>query len=306
MVNPFTPAEPGGARARTACPRPRSRPASGAPPSEITETVAPLVFWRKEYLADSGGPGRYRGGLGQVMEVAHARRRAVSGLQDVRPDKEPGSRPRRGRTGGLEAASTSWARTAANCGRRARKWCLADTESSWKRPAAAGWATPGAGTRKWSNGTCETAMCRRKRPARGLRNGQRRGQGSYMTRDSKSSLIWSYTLTGASGCSVRSSRRTWRRRPVLPCWRTRPVEWYTVISPSQAPSRRVASNCSAPSVYHGEDPEHPPRVRRERLRVHVEAVPNDQLVQVSPAASKQPSSSETDRSATSSEPRRPS
>ena len=41
-------------------------------PVEITETVAPLVFWRKEYLADSGGPGRYRGGLGQVMEVAHA------------------------------------------------------------------------------------------------------------------------------------------------------------------------------------------------------------------------------------------
>ena len=41
-------------------------------PVEITETVAPLVFWRKEYLTDSGGPGQYRGGLGQIMEVAHA------------------------------------------------------------------------------------------------------------------------------------------------------------------------------------------------------------------------------------------
>ena len=41
-------------------------------PVEITETVAPLIFWRKEYIADSGGPGQYRGGLGQVMEVAHA------------------------------------------------------------------------------------------------------------------------------------------------------------------------------------------------------------------------------------------
>ena len=41
-------------------------------PVEITETVAPLLFWRKEYVADSGGVGRYRGGLGQVMEVAHA------------------------------------------------------------------------------------------------------------------------------------------------------------------------------------------------------------------------------------------
>ena len=41
-------------------------------PVEITETVAPLLFWRKEYVADSGGVGRYRGGLGQIMEVAHA------------------------------------------------------------------------------------------------------------------------------------------------------------------------------------------------------------------------------------------
>lgn len=41
-------------------------------PVEITETVAPLIFWRKEYISDSGGPGEYRGGLGQVMEISHA------------------------------------------------------------------------------------------------------------------------------------------------------------------------------------------------------------------------------------------
>ena len=41
-------------------------------PIEITETVAPLIFWRKEYITDSGGPGRHRGGLGQVMEITHA------------------------------------------------------------------------------------------------------------------------------------------------------------------------------------------------------------------------------------------
>lgn len=39
---------------------------------EISETMAPLVFWRKEYRPDSGGPGAYRGGLGQVVEVSHA------------------------------------------------------------------------------------------------------------------------------------------------------------------------------------------------------------------------------------------
>ena len=41
-------------------------------PIEITETVAPLVFWRKEYIPDSGGAGEHRGGLGQVMEISHA------------------------------------------------------------------------------------------------------------------------------------------------------------------------------------------------------------------------------------------
>ncbi len=39
---------------------------------EATEQVGPIVFWRKEIRADSGGPGRQRGGLGQVIEVAPA------------------------------------------------------------------------------------------------------------------------------------------------------------------------------------------------------------------------------------------
>jgi N-methylhydantoinase B len=39
---------------------------------EILETVSPLVFWRKEYRRDSGGPGRQRGGLGQRIEISHA------------------------------------------------------------------------------------------------------------------------------------------------------------------------------------------------------------------------------------------
>jgi N-methylhydantoinase B len=41
-------------------------------PIEINETIAPLIFWKKEYRADSGGPGTHRGGVGQVMEVSHA------------------------------------------------------------------------------------------------------------------------------------------------------------------------------------------------------------------------------------------
>ena len=36
---------------------------------EIIEAVSPLRIWRKELAQDSGGPGRFRGGLGQDVEV---------------------------------------------------------------------------------------------------------------------------------------------------------------------------------------------------------------------------------------------
>ncbi len=39
-------------------------------PVEATEAVAPIVIWRKELRPGSGGAGRTRGGLGQIMEIA--------------------------------------------------------------------------------------------------------------------------------------------------------------------------------------------------------------------------------------------
>ena len=39
-------------------------------PIEITEQTGPVVFWRKELRAGSGGTGAQRGGLGQVIELA--------------------------------------------------------------------------------------------------------------------------------------------------------------------------------------------------------------------------------------------
>ena len=39
-------------------------------PVEATEQVGPVIIWRKELRCDSGGAGRYRGGLGQYMDVA--------------------------------------------------------------------------------------------------------------------------------------------------------------------------------------------------------------------------------------------
>ncbi|MFP6746931.1 MAG: hydantoinase B/oxoprolinase family protein [Alphaproteobacteria bacterium] len=39
-------------------------------PVEINESIAPIVIWHKEYRIDSGGAGEYRGGTGQIMEIA--------------------------------------------------------------------------------------------------------------------------------------------------------------------------------------------------------------------------------------------
>ncbi len=39
---------------------------------EITESVAPVIVWRRELLTDSGGAGQYRGGLGQRIEMSSA------------------------------------------------------------------------------------------------------------------------------------------------------------------------------------------------------------------------------------------
>lgn len=41
-------------------------------PVEATEQVGPIIVWRKELRPDSGGPGKHRGGLGQIIEIAPA------------------------------------------------------------------------------------------------------------------------------------------------------------------------------------------------------------------------------------------
>ena len=38
-------------------------------PVEIAEAITPLIFWKKELRPDSGGAGRTRGGLGQIIEI---------------------------------------------------------------------------------------------------------------------------------------------------------------------------------------------------------------------------------------------
>src|ERR1700733_9861372 len=72
-------------------------------PVEATEAITPLVIWRKELRQDSGGPGRQRGGLGQVMEVG-SREDAAFGIF---ARFERVKYPARGRHGGGPGAKGS-------------------------------------------------------------------------------------------------------------------------------------------------------------------------------------------------------
>jgi N-methylhydantoinase B len=68
---------------------------------EILETQAPIVFERKEFRTDSGGPGAVRGGLGQVIEVRHAQEGAAM-LMAAAFDRV--NNPARGALGGQDGA----------------------------------------------------------------------------------------------------------------------------------------------------------------------------------------------------------
>lgn len=69
-------------------------------PIEITEAITPLVIWRKELRQDSGGIGRTRGGLGQIMEVGSREDAPFAILAGFERVKHPA----RGRNGGGNGA----------------------------------------------------------------------------------------------------------------------------------------------------------------------------------------------------------
>ncbi|HET7887117.1 MAG TPA: hydantoinase B/oxoprolinase family protein [Bradyrhizobium sp.] len=65
-------------------------------PVEIAETQTPLIFWRKELRRDSGGAGRTRGGLGQIIEVGSG----IATPFDILAAFDRIDHPPRGRDGG--------------------------------------------------------------------------------------------------------------------------------------------------------------------------------------------------------------
>lgn len=72
-----------------------------AMPVEVTESASPIVIWRKELRADSGGPGERRGGLGQTVEVGMRDNSAFEVLAMF----ERVDRPAKGRDGGQDGAA---------------------------------------------------------------------------------------------------------------------------------------------------------------------------------------------------------
>ncbi|MEM9432236.1 MAG: hydantoinase B/oxoprolinase family protein, partial [Pseudomonadota bacterium] len=70
-------------------------------PVEIAEAVTPLVFWRKELRADSGGAGRTRGGLGQRIEIESR----IGEPFDLLAAYDRIDHPARGRDGGQDGAA---------------------------------------------------------------------------------------------------------------------------------------------------------------------------------------------------------
>jgi N-methylhydantoinase B len=73
----------------------------GGIPVEVTETQAPVIFWHKEFLADSGGAGRYRGGLAQRIVVG-GRDGVAFSCAAATFDRR--ANPARGRAGGQAGA----------------------------------------------------------------------------------------------------------------------------------------------------------------------------------------------------------
>ncbi len=76
-------------------------------PVEATEQVGPVLIWRKELRPDSGGAGKYRGGLGQFMEVA-----PIEGHEcDISAMFDRVDHPARGRRGGKSGGNTTLIRS---------------------------------------------------------------------------------------------------------------------------------------------------------------------------------------------------
>ena len=145
-------------------------------PVEATENVAPVILWRKELKPDSGGAGRTRGGVGQIMEIA-----TKGDLEfAVNASFDRIANAPKGREGGLNGAVGRVARKAGQPLRTKGFQVIPDGERLilelpggepawairpraircwWRATFATGWCPP-------KMPACSTRWCSRRRPRR--------------------------------------------------------------------------------------------------------------------------------------------
>ena len=109
-------------------------------PIEATEHAGPVMIWRKELRPDSGGAGRHRGGLGQIMEVG-----ARDGYEfDFSAMFDRVDHPARGRRGGASGAPTTIARDDGSVMRgKGRQFVGSGRRVMLALPGGAGYGAPG-------------------------------------------------------------------------------------------------------------------------------------------------------------------
>ena len=108
-------------------------------PVEATEHTGPIIIWRKELRPDSGGAGKFRGGLGQYMEVGADKDYEF----DFSAMFDRVDFPARGRRGGSSGAPTTIVRSdGAGMKGKGKQFVPAGARVKLAFPGGAGYGDP--------------------------------------------------------------------------------------------------------------------------------------------------------------------
>ncbi len=108
-------------------------------PVEVAESTTPVRIRRRELIRDSGGAGRFRGGLGQLIELESSERAPILLFAGVERTKYPA----RGRDGGREGApGRITLRSGPTLKGKGEQLIPADDLLYWETPGGGGYGEP--------------------------------------------------------------------------------------------------------------------------------------------------------------------
>ncbi|MFT5503827.1 MAG: 5-oxoprolinase (ATP-hydrolyzing) [Gammaproteobacteria bacterium] len=108
-------------------------------PVEIAENTTPLRIRRRELICDSGGAGKYRGGLGQMIELQSSEQADILLFAGVERTKFPA----RGRSGGEEGAcGRITLRSGSKLKGKGEQLIHGDDLLYWETPGGGGYGNP--------------------------------------------------------------------------------------------------------------------------------------------------------------------